>query len=231
MIKILLLEDDEALAMGMEFTLKEEGYHVVKAGLVKDCIHMIDNEQFDLALLDISLPDGSGYDVCKYIRAKSEMPIIFLTAFDDEVNVVLGLEIGGDDYVTKPFRVKELVSRIKAVLRRSQTKQVYKEILRSGNIELHTLTVMLKKNGEDIPLTAQEYKLLLIFMNNPKIVLSKDTIFEKLLETSTPFMDDNTLAVYIKRLREKVEDVPSRPQYIVTQRGLGYKWNMNVIKE
>ena len=229
-MKIFLLEDDEALAMGIEFTLTEEGYDVVKSGSVKEGKAILAKQSFDLALLDITLPDGSGYDVCQFIRTKSEMPIIFLTALDDEVNVVLGFEIGADDYVTKPFRVKELLSRIKAVLRRTKTNTQAQHIWKSKDLQLDTLTVSLMKSGEEIQLTAQEYKLLLIFMSNPKIVMNKDTIIEKLLETSTAFLDDNTLAVYIKRLREKIEDVPSNPNYIMTQRGLGYKWNESVLK-
>jgi DNA-binding response OmpR family regulator len=233
MIKVLLLEDDVALAMGMEFTLKEEGYEVTIAGRVDECLQLIDTLEFDIAILDISLPDGSGYDVCKYIRTKSEMPIIFLTAYDDEVNVVLGLEIGADDYITKPFRVRELVSRIKAILRRSSrnTSTNMGAIFKSGHIELNTLTATLKKNQKEIPLSAQEYKLLLIFMRNPKHVLSKDLIFEKLVESEVAFMDDNTLSVYVKRLREKIEDKPSEPTYIVTKRGLGYTWDKIVMKE
>jgi len=229
-MKIFLLEDDEALAMGIEFTLIEEGYDVVKSGSVQEGKSILTKQSFDLALLDITLPDGSGYDVCQFIRTKSEMPIIFLTALDDEVNVVLGFEIGADDYVTKPFRVKELLSRIKAVLRRTKTNIQAQHIWRSGDLQLDTLTVSLTKSGEEIQLTAQEYKLLLIFMSNPKVVMNKDTIIEKLLETSNAYLDDNTLAVYIKRLREKIEDIPSNPNYIMTQRGLGYKWNEPVLK-
>ncbi len=229
-MNILLLEDDEALALGIEFTLKEEGYHVIRASTVAESIKRIDEESIQLALLDIGLPDGTGYDVCRYIRTKSELPVIFLTAYDDEVNVVMGFELGGDDYVSKPFRIKELTSRIRAVSRRSGIQQREGEMLKSGDLSLEPLDVVVIKNGKKIPLTAQEYKLLLIFMKSPEQVLSREVIFDKLLESEVTFMDDNTLAVYIKRLREKIEDSPSHPSYIVTVRGMGYKWNQPVVK-
>ncbi|GAA0737802.1 response regulator transcription factor [Clostridium oceanicum] len=235
MSKILLLEDDEALALGIEFTLKKEGFDVIKTSYVEDFKKTFNKEKFDLLILDVTLPDGNGFDVCKEVRKESDIPIIFLTACDDEVNVVLGLEIGGDDYITKPFRVRELTSRIKAILRRASKSSNNKElgkILKSGDIVLNTANASLIKFGESIQLTAQEYRLLLIFMNNANIVLSRDTIFNKLLENEDGiFMDDNTLYVYIKRLREKIETDSKKPEYIVNQRGIGYKWNKDVVKE
>lgn len=235
MSKILLLEDDEALALGIEFTLKKEGFDVIKTSYVEDFKKTFNKEKFDLLILDVTLPDGNGFDVCKEVRKESDIPIIFLTACDDEVNVVLGLEIGGDDYITKPFRVRELTSRIKAILRRaskSSNKKELGKILKSGDIVLNTANASLIKFGESIQLTAQEYRLLLIFMNNANIVLSRDTIFNKLLENEDGiFMDDNTLYVYIKRLREKIETDSKKPEYIVNQRGIGYKWNKDVVKE
>lgn len=235
MSKILLLEDDEALALGIEFTLKKEGFDVTKTSYVEDFKKTFNKGKFDLLILDVTLPDGNGFDVCKEVRKESDIPIIFLTACDDEVNVVLGLEIGGDDYITKPFRVRELTSRIKAILRRvskSSNKKELGKILKSGNIVLNTANASLIKFGESIQLTAQEYRLLLIFMNNANIVLSRDTIFNKLLENEDGiFMDDNTLYVYIKRLREKIETDSKKPEYIVNQRGIGYKWNKDVVKE
>lgn len=229
-MKILLLEDDEALALGIEFTLKGEGYDVVRCSLYSEAISTFKEEAFDLAILDINLPDGNGYDVCRFMRKTSDIPIIFLTALDDEVNVVLGLEIGGDDYITKPFRVRELVSRIKVILRRVNKENIELDCLKSGDIELNKKTAGVKVKGEEICITAQEYKLLLIFMNNQGRVLGREVILDKLLEGNGGFVDSNTLSVYIKRIREKIEDNHKSPRYILTVRGLGYKWDEKIIK-
>lgn len=230
MNKLLLIEDDEALALGIEFTLRDEGYEVVRGATLAQGKGFFEKEEFDLILLDINLPDGNGYDLCKYIRTKSEVPIIFLTALDDEVNVVLGLEIGGDDYITKPFRVRELLSRIKALIRRSSKTQVSGTKMKSGELEINTLDTTVKKKGQEITLTAQEYKLLLIFMSNSNVMMKREEILSKLIEGDEVFFDENTLSVYIKRIREKIEDNPREPQYIVTQRGLGYKWTGEVVR-
>lgn len=231
MNKILLVEDDESLALGIEFTLKDEGYEVYRVATVEEGKDLFQSQEIDLILLDVNLPDGSGYELCKYIRTKSDLPIIFLTACDDEVNIVLGLEIGGDDYITKPFRVRELLSRIKASLRRSCKSTLIGTKLKSGNILVDNAKAMVKKNGEEVTLTAQEYRLLLIFMNKPNVLMKRDEILKELIEGSEAFFDPNTLSVYIKRIREKVEDNPKVPEYIVNQRGLGYKWNKDVVKE
>jgi len=230
MDRLLLVEDDEPLALGIEFTLKDVGYEVFRTSTVKETKDLFQKEQFDLVILDISLPDGNGYELCKHIRAQSDVPIIFLTALDEEVNVVLGLDIGGDDYITKPFRVKELLSRIKALLRRNSRNIPAGNKLVSDGISLDTSTAAVKKNGMDIALTAQEYKLLLIFMSKPHVTMKRDEILSELFEGAEAFFDENTLSVYIKRIREKIEDNPKEPEYIVTQRGLGYKWNKNVVK-
>lgn len=230
MTRLLLLEDDVSLVFGLEFSLKAEHYEVTHVGLVEECKAIIDQEEFDIALLDVTLPDGSGYEVCKYIRDKSDMPIIFLTAMDDEVNVVLGLDIGADDYITKPFRVRELISRIRAVLRRKGA-QPGDAILRSGDIALDPGRAVLRKQGMDIQLTAQEYKLLLIFLTQPETILSRDEILDKLASDKGEFFGDNTLAVYIRRLREKIEEDITQPSYIVTHRGMGYSWNRHVVRE
>lgn len=180
---------------------------------------------YDLILLDVMLPDGSGYGFLQELRKTDEdTPVIFLTACDEEVNIVMGLDIGADDYITKPFRVRELISRINAVLRRRGKKE-NKKILKFKNLAIHTLEARVFKNNEEISLTAAEYKLLLILVQNKNIVLSRAKILEKLWDVSYDFINDNTLSVYIKRLREKIEDDSSHPEYIVTVRGLGYKFN------
>jgi DNA-binding response OmpR family regulator len=232
MNRLLLVEDDEALALGIEFTLKDEGYEVVTASTIKEGKILFEKEKLDLIILDVNLPDGSGYELCKEIRTTSEVPIIFLTALDEEVNVIVGFEIGGDDYITKPFRVRELLSRIKAVLRRNSKGATNgSNVLVSGDIVINTATATVKKGDKDIILTAQEYKLLLIFMSKANVMMKREEILKELLEGAEVFFDENTLSVYIKRVREKIEDNPKEPQYIITARGLGYKWNKGVIRE
>ncbi|MCY6355279.1 response regulator transcription factor [Clostridium sp. ZS2-4] len=231
MSRILLLEDDEGLALGIEFTLVDEGYDVTRCEYVKEALKTFDEEKFDIVILDVMLPDGSGYDACKYIRSKSEVPIIFLTACDDEVNIVLGLDIGADDYITKPFKVKELISRIKANLRRFHVENHKEKILRCKDIILNTERATVQKNGKDILLSTQEYKLLSIFMTNPKKLMSREEILDKLIEGEGAYFDTNTLSVYVKRIREKIEEDSSKPVYIKTKRGLGYEWNVDVEKE
>lgn len=231
MNRLLLVEDDESLALGIEFSLQDEGYEVKRAASLEEGRSLFDSEKFDLIILDINLPDGSGYELCKYIRKESSVPIIFLTALDEEVNIVLGLEIGGDDYITKPFGVREFLSRVKALIRRSSNSSSQGNKLKSGVIEVDTATAQIKKNNETIVLTAQEYRLLLIFMYKPNVLMKREEILKELLEGSEAFFDENTLSVYIKRIREKIEDDAKEPKYIVTQRGLGYKWNKEVTKE
>ena len=231
MYKLLLVEDDESLALGIEFTLKDEGYELCRASTISEAENLLHLNQFDLILLDVNLPDGNGYELCKSIRTKSDMPIIFLTACDDEVNIVLGLEIGGDDYITKPFRVRELLSRIKVSLRRSSKTLPAGNRLISGNIVVDNSRAIVKKKDKEIILTAQEYRLLLIFMNKPKVLIKRDEILKELTEGVESFFDENTLSVYIKRIREKIEDSSKDPEYIVTLRGLGYKWDKDVVKE
>lgn len=231
MNKLLLVEDDGALAMGIEFTLKDEGYEVLTASTFNEGKDLFENENFDLIILDVNLPDGNGYNLCKYIRTKKDTPVIFLTALDEEVNVVVGFEMGGDDYITKPFRVKELLLRIKAILRRNSKTTSQENKLISGDIVVDTSTAIVKKNDKEIALTAQEYKLILIFMSKAEVVLKREEILEELMEGAGAFFDENTLSVYIKRIREKIEENPKEPQYIVTVRGLGYKWNKEVTKE
>ncbi|MCB2307937.1 response regulator transcription factor [Clostridium estertheticum] len=228
MSRLLLVEDDESLALGIEFSLKDGGYEVFRTSTVEGGRDLFHREPFDLILLDVNLPDGNGYELCKYIRESSDVPIIFLTALDDEVNIVQGLEIGGDDYITKPFRVRELLSRIKVAIRRNSKNMSIENTMKSGSIFVDNIKGIVRKNGEVINLTAQEYKLLLIFMNKPNVLMRRDEILSELLEGDDPFFDENTLSVYIKRIRDKIEDIPRQPEYIVNKRGLGYKWNKDV---
>ncbi|MCR2043666.1 response regulator transcription factor [Anaerosalibacter massiliensis] len=227
MNRILLVEDDSTLAIGIEYSLKNEGYEVDVSETILEGKELFEENTYRLVLLDVMLPDGSGYELCKEIREKSNTPIIFLTACDEEVNIVMGLDIGGDDYITKPFRIRELISRIKAVLRRYE-EDSYGDILISEDIKMFLLEGKVEKNGEEIFLTPIEYKLLVHFMKNPNQILSRNTILERLWDTSGEFVDDNTLSVYIKRLREKIEDSSSIPKYIKTVRGLGYKWDTDI---
>ncbi|MBU5312861.1 response regulator transcription factor [Tissierella carlieri] len=227
MIKILLVEDDATLAMGIEYTLKNEGYAADVANTFSKGKELVDKIGYDLIILDIGLPDGNGFELCKYIRKDKTTPVIFLTAQDEEVNIVMGLDIGGDDYITKPFRIKELISRIKAVLRRA-SNVTQRDILISGDIRLNLIEYKAYIKGELIQLTPSEYKLLNILMNNSRQVLSRTKILESLWDVDGEFVDDNSLSVYIRRLREKIEEDSSNPVYIKTVRGVGYRWDVDV---
>lgn len=225
MEKILLIEDDDGLALGIEYALKKEGFTVSRGEDLKGGREVLNNNSIDLILLDITLPDGNGYDFCREVRNRSDLPIIFLTACDDEVNIVLGLDLGADDYITKPFGVKELIARIKAVLRRKGNikKEENKDIIKKHNIRLDLKQAKVYKNEEEVCLTSVEYKLLLFFMQNPNQVLTRNQIFQQLWDVYGEFVDNNTLSVYIRRLREKIEDNPSEPKLILTVRGFGYR--------
>ena len=227
MTRILLVEDDKALAMGIEYSLKNEGYNVDISYNLADAKTMVDKVNYDLILLDIMLPDGSGFELCKYIRKDKSTPIIFLTAQDEEVNIVMGLEIGGDDYITKPFRIKELISRIKAVLRR-MPKGFQGEYLVSNDIKISILESKVYIRDELIQLTLSEYKILVFLMNNPHQALHRTKILGNLWDVDVNFVDDNSLSVYIRRLREKIEEDASNPIYIKTIRGIGYRWDVDV---
>lgn len=218
---IFLLEDDEAIGIGLTYSLENEGYNVTLAKSVKEAKKIIDEKEFSLYILDLTLPDGSGYDVCKRIKAKGDLPVIFLTAYDDEVNVIMGFELGADDYISKPFRVKELMLRIKSVMRRysNETSDV---IIKINNLKINTNEAKVYKNNEEIILTAMEYRLLLILLSNRGKVLSRTALLENIWDVAGDFVEDNTLTVYIKRLRDKIEEDPAKPEFIKTVRGLGY---------
>lgn len=219
-MNVFLLEDDEAIGIGLKYSLENEGYTVTIATSVKSAFEIINKEKFALYILDLTLPDGSGYDVCKKIKSIGDFPVIFLTAYDDEVNVVMGLELGADDYISKPFRVKELIARIKSVLRRYNRES--KGIINIGNVLININKATVFKNGQEVILTAMEYKLFLILLNNRGNILSRNKLLEYIWDVEGDFVNDNTLTVYIKRLRDKIEDDPSAPMIIKTIRGLGY---------
>lgn len=218
---IFLLEDDEAIGIGLTYSLENEGYNVTLAKSVKEAEKIIDEKEFSLYILDLILPDGSGYDVCKRIKAKGDLPVIFLTAYDDEVNVIMGFELGADDYISKPFRVKELMLRIKSVMRR-YSNETSDGIIKINSLKINTNEAKVYKNNEEIILTAMEYRLLLILLSNRGKVLSRTALLENIWDVAGDFVEDNTLTVYIKRLRDKIEEDPAKPEFIKTVRGLGY---------
>jgi DNA-binding response OmpR family regulator len=220
MPNILLVEDDTAIAKNLTLLLRTEGFSVTRHGTQREALAALDAGKFDLAMIDISLPDGNGFPVCTAVKAQLDIPVIFLTASADEASVVTGLNIGADDYITKPFRPMELIARIKAALRKSGHAPSTFEIA-SLRIDVSSGTV--HKNGAEIFLSALEYRLLLIFLNNRGAIITRSKLLDELWDAAGEFVNDNTLTVYIKRLREKIEDDPSNPQIILTVRGLGYK--------
>jgi DNA-binding response OmpR family regulator len=220
MNNLLLVEDDYALADSLSYYLKSEGYNVFLTSNIKDAVNIIENDKIDLAILDINLPDGSGFDLCKKIRSNSDIPIIFLTARDEESDVINGFDIGADDYVTKPFKARELSSRIKSLLRR--VKKANEDIIKIQDLIVDPKQYKIFKNNNEIEVTALEFKLLLFLINNKGIVLSREQILTSLWDNFDRFVNDNTLTVYIKRLREKIEDNPLDPKIIKTVRGIGY---------
>lgn len=220
-MNLFVLEDDEAIGIGLSYSLENEGYNVTLAKSVSDAINVIDNKTFDLYILDLTLPDGNGYDVCKYIKSRGDLPVIFLTAFDDEVNVVTGFDLGADDYISKPFRIRELMARIKSVLRRYSKDSVDGRVT-IANLVINTNEAKVYKDGREIVLTVMEYRLLLSFINNRGIVLTRQKLLEEIWDIEGDFVNDNTLTVYIKRLRDKLEDDVNEPVFIKTVRGMGY---------
>lgn len=232
MKKILLVEDDTAIARGIGFSLEKEGFNITHAENFEMGKSYFEKEEFDLLILDVTLPDGNGFDLCKYVRSKSMVPITFLTACDEEIDIVQGLDIGGDDYITKPFRLGEFMSRIKAILRRYDSKNtnISKKVI-CENISLFIDEMKVYKGNSEIFLSKNEYKLLKYFMENPCQILTRDQILSALWDTDGDFIDANTLSVNIRRLREKIEENPSKPKYIQTMRGTGYIWAKGCVKQ
>lgn len=221
----MIVEDDRTIAAGLQYSLEQEQYEVVLRYDVQSAKQYISEheQELELYIFDLNLPDGTGYELCQLVKQKRDVPVIFLSAIDEEVNIVMGLDMGADDYITKPFRVRELISRMKSVLRRYQLLAPNRNLLQYGPITIHTTEAKVYKNGTEIILTALEYRLLLIFFNHPNQVLSRTQLLENIWDIAGDFVNDNTLTVYIKRLREKLEDHPNEPSIIVTVRGLGYR--------
>lgn len=216
--RILIVEDDPSILMGLKFCLEAEGFDVFAVSLGSEALTNVNNS-YDLVLLDLNLPDMHGFDVLKEIN--SMVPVICLTACDEEVSIVQGLDMGAYDYVTKPFKTRELISRMKAVLRRTKNKST--PVIKISNITIDTKSAKVLKNGKDVFLTNMEYKILLILATNPKTVFTREKILADIWDVNEEYVNDNTLTVYVKRLREKIEDDPNHPIIIETIRGVGYK--------
>ena len=225
MKRIFFVEDDLSLIGGLSFALKKQGYEIDIARTSMEAEQLWQDGTYDLVILDVALPDGSGYDLCRKIRETSRVPVMFLTAADEETDIIMGLDIGGDDYITKPFKLAVFLSRVNALLRRSENFSQTEPELNSNGIKVLQLKREVYKNGAPIDLTASEYKLLCLFMENPDIVLSPEQILGRLWDCEENYLDSSTLPVYIRRLRTKIEDDPANPQNIVTVRRMGYKWN------
>ena len=225
MKRILLVEDDLSLINGLSFAVKKQGYQLDVAHTSSEADSLWEAGRYDLVILDVTLPDGSGVDICRNIRKTSKVPIMFLTAMDEETDIIMGLDIGGDDYITKPFKLAIFMSRINALLRRSDNFNQADTELNSNGIRVELLKGEVYKNNEQVELTANEYKLLRLFMENPNTVLSPEQILSHLWDCDENYIDNNSLTVYIRRLRTKIEDDPAKPQRIITVRRMGYKWN------
>ena len=220
MTEILLVEDDKGIVANLTEYLTSEGYSVKSASGQAGAMKLLESERFDLALLDISLSDGNGFAVCSAIKADYGIPVIFLTASSDEYSTVTGFEIGADDYISKPFRPRELVTRIRNIIRLTRGAGTAIHI---GELTVDTVKGTVNKNGRDLYLSALEYRLFLVFLSNRGMVLTRSQLLEAIWDIAGEFVNDNTLTVYIKRLREKIEDDPQNPTVIKTVRGLGYK--------
>lgn len=224
MTRIFLVEDDKAIAKNLTLLLRSEGFTVSHAATRGEASAMLAGNLFDLALVDIALPDGNGFTVCTEIKERYQIPVLFLTASGDEASVVTGLNMGADDYITKPFRPRELIARIRAALRKQERAGQAFEVC---GLCVDTASGVVTKYGREIFLSALEYRLLLIFMNNPKNIITRSRLLDELWDAAGEFVNDNTLTVYIKRLREKIENDPAKPQIILTVRGTGYRLGGN----
>lgn len=222
MKKILLVEDNDTIVMGLKYLLEKENFEVKTVKNLEETYKIAEKEKFNLYLLDINLPDGNGFDICSKLKEKEDVPIIFLTARDDEKDIVKGLDMGADDYITKPFRNRELISRINNVLRRygKNDNDSKDNIIKINEIEINTDSAKVMKNGEEIVFTSLEYKILVMLFSNPNVLITRQQILDKIWDIAGNFVNDNTLTVYIKRIREKLDDKDGK--IIKTVRGLGY---------
>lgn len=228
MRRIFLVEDDDQIAGNLVDLLRSEGFEVVHVSTQREALAMLGEEAFDLALVDISLPDGSGFTICTEIKRMRNVPVIFLTAFGDEASVVTGLNMGADDYVIKPFRMRELIARINVALRKYQPAL---SVLEVGELTVDMAAGIVKKAGREIPLSALEYRLLLMFCNNPRGIITRERLLDELWDSAGEYITDNALTVYVRRLREKIEDDPANPQIILTVRGTGYRLGGNLASQ
>ncbi|MCR5106179.1 MAG: response regulator transcription factor [Eubacterium sp.] len=222
-MKVFIVEDDPIIVEGLTIALDQEGYDVTSFGNVTDAIKEIDSEaHYDVCLLDVNLPDGDGFQICKVIRSKLDVPVIFLTACDDEIHTVLAFEQGADDYIAKPFRIRELLARIKAILRRSGAEQNRSDVVKVGNNLVDIMSGKVFRSGEEIFLSAVEYRLLLTFIKSRGQLLTRQQILTAMWDSAGDFVNDNTLTVYVRRLRKKLEEPGDKP-VIETVRGVGYR--------
>lgn len=220
MTKILLVEDDGQIASYLGELLRAEGFDTQIAGSKKEAGECLLVQAFDLVLLDVSLPDGNGFSICAEIKREYEIPVIFLTASGDEYSVVAGLDMGADDYIAKPFRPRELISRIRSVLRRCKKEQ---HILSCGDLRVNVSSATVTKGEKELFLSALEYRLLLLLLQNKGQILTRNQLLEEIWDASGEYVNDNTLSVYMKRLREKIEENPQSPRLLHTIRGIGYR--------
>lgn len=223
MATILIVEDDRALNEGISYMLSKEDYQTLSSFNVTDAQRKLQDHEIDLIIMDINLPDQTGLDFCQEIRKSSELPIIFLTAMDTEQDMIKGFQCGGDDYITKPFSLPILKERVSAVLRRSHgtsNANIYKYM----DLEVDFDKFRVLKKGDEIKLTATEFKLLKLLIENKNKVMTRNNILERLWDIDCNFVDENALNVNIRRLRTKIEDHPSKPEYIKTVFGIGYTW-------
>lgn len=221
MRKILLVEDNEIIAKGLKYLLEQEKFDIKIAKNIVEAKTMIKKQKFDLYLLDITLPDGDGYEICQYVKKQKDVPVIFLTAKDEELNVVQGLDMGADDYIIKPFRNRELISRIKSVLRRYYHDEINENQIKCRDVIIDSNKAVVYKAGKEIVFTSLEYKILYMLISNKNILVTREQILDKIWDVAGNFVNDNTLTVYIKRIRNKLDDKEGK--FIQTVRGIGYK--------